>query len=276
MGGYDVLSLESRTLQSPWLGGLIIGDSFFISGIYRYNAFTKEPPPDRAGYFHTMEVTAETHQGRHQWLSSFKTQSDHPEQGGWGNKQVTILYNYQTLVRKDFDLRLGAGFALGDFGIQMEDGSSWPLIPVPYLGILYNTPLLTADFSFVVGPNLSFTLFPEGNIRITGEGGLNNFRDIRDLEFTTAFHYRFFDKDSSQQDITGISAGISNTSLGFIEGGTKETYELQYYSFFTELDLTLLKITGGYTWDGQERLDNQPLGKVGAGYFLNLQAMYQF
>ena len=276
LGGYDYVALKSRALQSPSAGGIAIGEDFFISAVYKYGSFAEKTPPGTPGYFHSIDTMAEAHTGKHQWLSSFKTESDQPVTGGWATMQATVLYNHETVIREHLKLRLGFGASLGDFGIDMEDGSTWPLIPVPFLGIEYKSRIVIADFSFVVGPNLSFTVFPENKIRLTGEAELNNYRDLQDLVFTAALHYRFFAGENSEKDFAGISAGVKNSSLGFTPGGSDESYEYQYYSVFTELDLTLLKISGGYAFNGQERLGDQSPSQTGNGYFISLQAMYQF
>ncbi|MDX9801610.1 MAG: hypothetical protein RBT69_09770 [Spirochaetia bacterium] len=276
LGGYEYAALESRALQSPSLGAMIIGEDFFISGIYKHGSFSEKTPPGYPEHYHSIDTMLEAHKGRHQILSCFKTESDQPVAGGWATFQTTAIYNYQMISSENFNFRLGLGAALGDFGIDMEDGSNWPLIPVPFLGIEYSSRIIKADFSFVVGPNLSITIFPESKIRLSGEAEVNNYRDLQDLIFKAALHYRFFSGEDSADDFAGISAGIKNSSFSFTPGGSDKSYEFQYYSVFTELDLTLLKVSGGYAFNGQERLGEERPSKTGNGYFISLQAMYQF
>ena len=276
VAGYDYIALESRSLQSPSLGAIILGENFLLSGIYKHSTFSEKAPTGFPEDFHSIDTMLEVHSGRHQLLSCFKTESDQPVSGGWATLQATAIYNYQIIQSEEFVFRLGAGASLGDFGIDMKDGGNWPLIPVPFLGMEYNSPIINAQFDFVTGPHLSVMLFPQSRVRLSGEGEINNFRDLQDLIFTAAVHYRFFPGEDAANDFAGVSAGFSNNNLGFTPGGSDEPYEFQYYSLFTELDLSLLKITGGYAFNGQERLGEDTLSETGDGYFISLQAMYQF
>ncbi len=276
LGEYEYVTLESRTVQSPSLGAMVIGEDFLISGIYKYGSFIDESPQGYPGHYHSIDTMFETHWGKHQVLSSFKTESDEPFTGGWATLQATGIYNYQVMKGKKLNVRLGLGASLGDFGIDLDNGKNWPLIPVPYLGMEYRSRIIQADFSFVFGPNLSLTIFPERKIRFTGEAEINNYRDLQDLIFTTSVHYRFFSGADSSNDFAGVAVGITNTGFGFTPGGGDEPYEIQYYSVFSELDLTLLKISGGYCFNGQERLGKASPEDLGNGYFMNIQAMYQF
>ena len=276
VAAYDYIALESRSLESPSLGAIILGENFLLSALYKQSTFSEEAPHDLAEDFHSIDTMLEVHTGRHQLLGCFKTESDQPVSGGWATLQATAIYNYQIIKSDEFVFRLGAGASLGDFGIDMKDGGNWPLIPVPFLGIEYNAPVLNAQFDFVTGPHLSVMLFPQSRVRLSGEAEINNYRDLQDLLFTAAVHYRFFPGEDSANDFAGVSAGISNNNLGFTPGGSDESYEFQYYSLYTELDLSLLKITGGYAFNGQEHPGDGSVSKTGDGYFISLQAMYQF
>ena len=59
------------------------------------------------------------------------------------------------------------------------------------------------------------------------------------------------------------------------EGGD-ESVEVHYYSVFGAIDLSLLKITGGYAFGGRELYREEIKNDTGEGYFVSVQGMYQF
>ena len=118
--------------------------------------------------------------------------------------------------------------------------------------------------------------YQQGKFRCSGDIRIDQFRDIRDLIFEAALHYRFFSAEDPSGDFAGIAAGVKNDSFGFTPGGSDESYEIQYGAVFTELDLSILKITGGYAFGGRERFGDSLSEESGDGYFLTFQGMYQF
>jgi len=85
-------------------------------------------------------------------------------------------------------------------------------------------------------------------------------------------------------DLAGIALGIKNDNYGAFKLGEydrnlveeDESIEIHYNALFGELDLTLLKITGGYAFNGRELYREEDTGNLGDGYFLSIQGMYQF
>ncbi|HKK64222.1 MAG TPA: hypothetical protein VJ967_00110, partial [Clostridia bacterium] len=62
----------------------------------------------------------------------------------------------------------------------------------------------------------------------------------------------------------------------FAAEGKDEPVEVNYYSVFGTLDITLLKCTGGYVFDSRERYNGNDSSTLGRGYFLSFEGMYQF
>jgi len=85
-------------------------------------------------------------------------------------------------------------------------------------------------------------------------------------------------------DFAGIAVGIKNDNYGAFDLGEhnknypedEETFETHYNSVFGVLDLTLLKITGGYAFNGRELYREEDTKDTGEGYFLSIEGMYQF
>ncbi|MDR1932147.1 MAG: hypothetical protein LBQ57_04890, partial [Spirochaetales bacterium] len=106
--------------------------------------------------------------------------------------------------------------------------------------------------------------------------------DARDLLFDCALWYRFFDKDSEHGDFAGLGLGIKNSGLCFDFGEKDKSYELQYYSLYGTLDLSLLQISGGYCFRGREIFDSSSSGSIeksrtlGGGFFVSVQLTAHF
>ena len=158
--------------------------------------------------------------------------------------------------------------------MELPDGKAWPLLPVPLVRLNYMSEWFAASFEFLTSPNLTLTLAPEMKVRLTGDVRMDQFRDIRDIIFDCALHYRFFGKDHPMGDFAGISAGIKNDTYGFnLEDGTLDVH---YYAVYGMLDLSLLKISGGYALAGREMYEEEYKKDIGDGFFVSLQVLYQF
>ena len=113
---------------------------------------------------------------------------------------------------------------------------------------------------------------------------MDQLRDIRDLVFECALAYRFFPVDHPMGDFAGISVGVKNDNYGAFNLGGYETVDLEedesieihYCAVFGMIDLSLLKITGGYAFRGRELYQEEQTKDMGEGYFLSIQGMYQF
>ena len=274
--GYDLLSLESRQHHSFGAGGAILGEEFTFLGLYRRQSLAKIPVPDFPGGYHSVDLLYDTDRGRHQIVGLFKSESDQPVAGGWTTFQAAAVYGYEVVATDALTLALGGGLAVSDFGIELEGGGSWPVLPVPFIRASYESRFVKGGFDFITGPNLSLTFFPASQLRLAGEARMDQFRDERDLIFTTALEYRFFAQDHPAGDIAGIALGFKNDILGFTPGGSDEPYELTHYALFAELDVTLLSIGAGFAFQGRERYGEEIVRKAGDGYFFSVQGMYQF
>lgn len=276
LAGYDSLVLESRSVLSPSLGAILIGENFSFTGIYTHSSFSTEEPKGYPEAFHSIDGMFEVHAGKHQLVSILKSESDQPIYGGWETFQTAVIYNFRLIENKSLNISLGGGAVLSDFGIDLENGKPWPLLPVPYISIKYSSANLEAGFDFITGPVFNMALFPESKFHCSLDLQMDEFRDLRDLLFDASLEYRFFEADHPFGDFAGIAAGVRNNSSGFTSGESEESYEIQYYALYTELDLSLLKISGGYAFGGRERLGDMLPAELGDGYFLTVQGLYQF
>src|SRR6056297_68791 len=273
---YDFASLGSQGIHSPGAGLLLMNDKLMLLGFYTRHAFTEPLQFDYPEVYHSVDLLLDGAEGNHHYLVLFKSEADKPLLGGLASFQTAAVYGYHLLNTEHNSLVLGAGLAVSDFGIEIEDGRPWPLIPVPLIRFNHKSRLLRASFDFITGPNLSFTLMPESRLRLKADMRMDQFRDIHDLIFETELMYRFFGKDHPTGDFAGISAGIKNEGYSFAAEGKDEPVEVNYYSVFGTLDITLLKCTGGYVFDSRERYNGNDSSTLGRGYFLSFEGMYQF
>ena len=233
-------------------------------GLYTAHSITGAPTDDYPSLCHSLEFLLDGGKGRHRYLGFFKSESDEPVYGGLNTFQTAGVYGYELVQGPRLSLVLGAGLAVGDFGIELEDGTAWPIIPVPLLRMNYSSEWVDASFDFLTGPNLTVTLAPEKQVRFTGDFRMDEYPD---LIYETLLHYRFFPADHPMGDIAGISVGFKNDVYGFDLAGEEEALEIQYRALFATIDLTLLKITGGYSFKEWNKE---------SGMYVSLQGMYQF
>jgi hypothetical protein len=77
-------------------------------------------------------------------------------------------------------------------------------------------------------------------------------------------------------DFAGIGIGLKNESYNFdLSEGREKTFEQQYTAIFGVLDISALKLSGGYIFDSRE-LYNGGEKNTGKGFFISLQGMYRF
>jgi hypothetical protein len=136
---------------------------------------------------------------------------------------------------------------------------------------------LDLTFDFLAGPNLSFTLAPESRIRFTAAMRMDHYRSIEDLLGEYTLWYRFFPPEHKLGDFAGLGLGLKNESLDFaLSEGRDKKLELQNTSVFAVLDLTVVKLSGGYILDSRLLVDGEKTERHDRGFYLSLQAMYRF
>lgn len=273
--GYEHLALGSQSVHSP-SGGLIVKNKdTTILGLYSYHNFLDDFQIESPDEYHSIDFLYNTKKDRHEFLSVFKSSSDKPVSGGLHTFQSAAVYGYEFIANSSFSLTAGGGLAVSDFGIDLADGTPWPLLPVPFVRAKYKSSAFNIVLDFITGPNISTTVAPKSKVRLETELRIDRFRDSRDLLFDCALAYRFFPADHEYGDFAGISAGLKSDELNFDVSNNDPT-AVQYYAAYGKLDITLLQLTAGYTFAGIERHGEEEVLSLGDGFFINLQALYQF
>ncbi len=284
---YDHLSLDKQTVKSPGAGLVVQGKDVMFVGLYTRHILKEEPQCDYPDAFHSIDTLLDGRAGRHQYLVLFKSESNEPVYGGFNTFQSALMYGYEFVSTEHTSFIFGGGIAVSDFGIDMPNGEPWPVIPVPLIRYKYDGSWLYTSFDFITGPNLNMVVGPKSQFRLTVDTRMDEFRDERDILFECTLGYRFFPVDHEMGDFAGVAVGFKNDNYGAFELNERyadftcdddetESLEIHYYAVFATLDITLLKISGGYAFGGRELCRKEEKRDLGDGYFVSIQGLYQF
>ena len=273
---YEQIGYGSQRLSATSMGIVKQTQRTNFVAIYTYNDFKKQLSYNYPEYYHALDCLYDYQVGKRQYLGIFKSESPHPVTGGWQTFQAAFAYGSKIVNKSYFTFTLGGGLALGDFGFEYDDGKNWPLIPVPLIRMSYQRKFLNASFDFLTGPNLSMVFFPNNKLRLNTDFRFDQLRDGRDLIFETALNYRFFSEEDKMGDFAGVSAGVKSDNKTSYPEDDEELYEMQYYAVFAAIDITLLKLTGGYQFNGRELYEEEKFEEMEDGYFISLQIIYPF
>lgn len=285
---YDYLSLESRTIHSPGGGLVLMSEDVMFVGTYRSHSLETPPEYGYPSHYNTVDSLLDGRAGRHQYIGIFKSESDMPVKGGLRTFQTGAAYGYELIQGKNFSFVAGGGFAVGDFGIDMSEGNPLYIIPIPLLRMKYNSRWFKSSFDFLTTPNLDFTIGPRSQFRLTGDVRMEQFRDSRDILYEFALKYRFFPSNHEMGDFAGIALGIKNDNYGAFDMRSSfesalppdedlnENLEIHYNAVFAQIDITLLKLTAGYAFNGRDLYREEIKHPLGSGYFVSVEGLYQF
>lgn len=276
---FENLSLTSQHIQSSSVGLLINSEDVQFAGLYTQHVFEEPLQYDFPRRYHTIDSLLDVKDGRDQYIGIFKSESDQPVSGGINTFQAAAVYGYEMIREPHLSFVLGGGIAVGNFGLKTSDGKNWPLIPVPLVRMNYQSHWLDAKFEFLTSPNLGFTLAPKDRVRLTGDFRMDQMRDSRDFIFELALAYRPYSGQDEKGDFAGLSIGFKNDNYGAFQLGhkdEKESIEVHYKTVFVEIDVSVLKITAGYAFDGRILYRETQQQDMGKGSFLSVQGMYPF
>jgi hypothetical protein len=276
---YEYLDLTSQSIQSFSAGFQIKGTDIQFVGLYTQHVFDEPLLFDFPKRYHTIDILLDGKQDRHQYVAIFKSESDKPVSGGINTYEGALAYGYEMIHDSNLSLVLGGGLAVGNFGIETSDGDNWPIIPVPLVRVNYQSDLIDAKFEFLTSPNLSFTLWPKERIRLTGDVRMDQYRDLRDIIFECALEYRLFSEQETMGDFAGLSIGFKNDSYGAFQLGDEEdeeSLEVHYYSIFATVDVSLLKISAGYAFEGRSLYREEQEENLGGGFYISVLGVIPF
>lgn len=273
---YEHLNYGGQTIYSPAGGLLVMGSNFQVVGIYSNYHFKNDLSNSYPDQFHSLDFLAESFRGRHHFVSLLKSESDKPISGGLHTFQLASVWGYEIVSRENFQFVLGSGIGISDFGIDMSNGKPLPLIPLPLIRMKSNSKWLNTKLDFITGPNFEFIIAPQKQTRLKGDFRIDNLRDERDIIFDLSGHYRFFSSTSSMGDFAGLAIGLANNNIAFDLAEKDEIFDYHYYSLYSELDLSFLKISGAYTFKNREMYREEEKINFDDGFTFSIQALYQF
>ncbi|UCH80973.1 MAG: hypothetical protein JSW20_14750 [Nitrospiraceae bacterium] len=276
VAAFENLTLDSRCINSYGAGLIRLADDSLLVGTYTHHKLHKTPSFDYPKDYHSIDFLYEKTREDGQLIALFKSDSDKPVTGGYDTFEAALVYGFELYEQDNLNVIFGGGLAVGDFGIELSNGDIWPVIPVPIFRVKYESPMVNAKFDFITSPNLQFTVGPEKTLRLKGDFRIDQFRDSRDLIYEVALMYRLHSKEPAGGDYGGVSLGVKNDNYGAFNLGRSpdESLELHYNALFAELDLAVLKVTGGYAFNGRELYGEETKHDLGDGYFMSVQITY--
>jgi hypothetical protein len=195
--------------------------------------------------YHDINFLLERKIKKHLILGIFNSSSSEPVYGGLHTFQTGIGYGYELFRNKYFSSTLGGALVVSDFGINLPDGSPWPVMPLPIIRFTVDSKWIDASFEFLLAKSIyTITIAPEQKIRMTGTFRMEKFRTIEDILFECTLWYRFLH--------AGIGLGVKNNGIGFTLDDKSKLYESNYYAVFGTLDILFLQLSGGYILKGRE------------------------
>lgn len=286
---YEFISLENQQINAPGVGLILLnGDhepelyakqnNLMIALLYK-PYILKEILPGYSKLYNDIDFIVERKFGPHLLQGIFSTFTDKPIYGGFHTTYTSLGYGYELVRKENLNFTLGLALGMGDFGINLPNGSIWPLLPMPIIRFNLKSQIINLAFDF---PEFKFAFLPESKIRLTGAAHLDiyKFHDIHDFKFNSILWYRFFDKDFVAGDFLGIGLGLQNVGQNdgtdFILGEKGKKYDINYYSVFGIVDAGLLKLSGGYIFYSREVYDANYIRSTGNGFFVKVEALYQF
>jgi hypothetical protein len=286
---YEYVSLDAQQYHNAGIGIVYTwGDinppidkernSFVISAAYNSFIFTDDNnDDDDSDLYHKVNITLARKIKKHFILGSLSSASNEPLYfGGLRTAKTGLGYGYELIRNVNVSLTLGAIAWVGDFGIEMGDGSHWPVMPVPIILFGFTSTWLNAYFEFFAEPLTTVTIAPEKPVRLTSILRMDHYRDIEDLYFDVTLWYRLFSNEHPLGDFAGIGLGFKNNGIGFVFGEKDKSYETNYYSAYAIVNLSFLQISGGYAFAGREIFNNTTRNNAGNGFFVSAQLAWRF
>jgi hypothetical protein len=282
---YEFVSLERQQYHAPGSGLILLyGEqqpslsekwNNLMIGFFYTSYIFKENQPDYAALYHDFAFVIEKKFNRHVIRGVFSTGSDKPVYGGLQTTYSSFGYGYEFIRKENMYLISGLTLGVTDFGFDLPNGGTWPLLPASFIRFGYNSSIINIEFDW---PELKIAIPSETRIRMTGTLSFNTheIQNLHDLRFDSILWYRFFPNGYKPGDFAGIGAGIKKEGMDFRLGEKGREYDINHYSVFGILDASFIKISGGYIFYGKEFYDSGYSGETGTGFFAKAELLYRF
>ena len=226
------------------------------------------------GMYNEFEIKVERMIKRHFFLGIISTSAaKKPVFGGLHTFIGGLGYGYEIIRKEGMSLIAGCGLAVSDFGIELSNGTVWPILPVPIIFFEAGTQLFEFSFEFLKDVKLELTFFPEKKLELSCELEIDpfDFGGIRDLGFDAKLVYRF-----SQNDHMLIGLGIQKNGFGFLLSEKGKEYGLDFYSAYGFYKVSFLKLIGGYSFAAREVYNGDRTRELKDGFFAGVSLGWSF
>ncbi len=287
---YNSISLDGRTVHVPGGGVAVMAgemepetveeiDNLLIVGLYNTHILKDPPLFNYPDIYHSVEFIVQRKIEHHQFYSLLRSYSDKPVIGGLETFAFVGGYGYEFIRNRNHSLVLGVSLGITDWGIELADGTAWPVLPLPFVHYDFTSRWLNLSFDFTTSPMVDIVIAPEQKLRFNGSFMITDLalEDIRDLKFDASLEYRFFAHDHPAGDFAGVKAGVMGEDYGYdLSGSDEKSLQVSWYAVYGTLDLSLLQITGGYAFSGLESYGNEETNELDEGLYFTLQLAYLF
>jgi len=282
--GYDYIHFDKQSIHSFAVGaGFLSGEQdiafteveqrFFGLVLYQPFFFTEEPQSVVHKRLHQIDALFDGRINRHQLLIIFKSAADKPVAGGLSTFQAGVGWGYEIIRNQQVSLIIGGVLGVSDFGITLPSGDPFPILILPFIRFSIDTQWFVSSFDFLTGPNFSFTFAPKEKFRFTADMRMDKFRNINDFIYEYTLWYRLFSEDHKLGDFVRIGAGIKHDTTEFFLSHNTTTFELQQTSVFASIDLSILKIQGGWIFNSDYLINGKQCGSSAKRLYVSIQGM---
>ena len=286
---YKTLSLEKQSFYN-YGGGIVIEkgsekaeycdqeNSLLAVLLYSGAGYTEKPLYEYPDKYKNIELILQRKKDRHQYFSVLQSYSDKPVTGGLETYAFLAGYGYEIVQTKNHSLYLGGSLAVSDWDIEMENGSTWPVIPLPFIHYEYSSPLLFSSFDLTSSPVIDLVIAPENRLRLNTSILIADPEawDNYGIKYDVNIEYRFFSKDYEYGDFAGIRMGImTDDYCADLSGEDERTIQTGWRTYYAALDLSLLEISFGYA-EGKTFYEEGHDRDPGRGLYFSIQIAYLF
>lgn len=208
--------------------------------------------------------------GNHQGILIAQDNSDKPFSSKYGTT-LAAAYGYQLCDNQKWSCYVGGGL----FMAPVQIGTlTLPVIPLPIVRAAYKSEQVYAAFDFLGSPSLNCLFFTQNHFRVAVNLQCNGLSSVRDISGQIALKYYFFPEHDILQ-VLNLQLGVENTVMSY---GLKDdrTYRSQNWGAFAAFDAGVLKIFAGYSFDGQQKINDIIEKHTGEGWYFSTQVMFVF
>lgn len=275
---HEHLKFDAQSVQVNGLGLVVqADDDVFVAMLNHQNVrgLSNESVPANKN---SLELVADIKTRRHQYLAVLKGEFEQFSKMELGDFQVGGAYGYQWLTQPQFSVVLGAGLFVAGHSAQGEE-SGLALMPIPLIRINHQSDWVAAQFEFLGSPSIAATLAPKQKLRIKLNANMDQIGSWDDLAHDVAIAYRPFAQTSAIDDFAELAVGFKRDAFATLDGKSGNEFsqrKLQYHAIYSELDLSLLKLTAGFAYEGQMRNADKTEAQLAEGFYFSVQGMYAF